>query len=110
MAGQDTGQGGGMSPPRVRLESRHWFGKTMAGVVLGYALAVALSGVIALLTPGGLAGEGKLQFNMWMIPLLWATVLGFVFLFRDGRRAWLWLGLATLAAFGLLSLLKLWLG
>ncbi len=99
-----------MNGARVRLQSRHWFGKTMAGVVLGYALSVALSGVIALLTPGGFAGEGKVQFNMWMIAPLWATVLGFVFLFRDGRRAWLWLGMATLAAFGLLSLLKAWLG
>ena len=96
-----------MSPPRERLQARHWFAKTMAGVVLGYALSVALSGVIALLTPGGLAGEGKIQFTMWMIPPLWATVLGFVFLFRDGRRAWLWLGLGTLAASGLLWLLKM---
>ena len=39
---------------RVRLESRHWLGKTLAGTVLGYTLAVALSGVIAWLTPGGL--------------------------------------------------------
>ena len=99
-----------MSGARTRLQSRHWFGKTTAGVVLGYALSVALSGVIALLTPGGLAGEGKLQFNMWMIAPLWATVLGFVFLFRDGRRAWSWLGAATLAASGLLALLKAWLG
>jgi hypothetical protein len=99
-----------MNAPRERLQSRHWFGKTMAGLVLGYALAVALSGVIALLTPGGLGGEGKIQFNMWMIPPLWATVLGFVFLFRDGRRAWWWLGLATVAAFGLLWALKAWLG
>ncbi|MQP75091.1 hypothetical protein CQ393_04170 [Stenotrophomonas sp. MYb238] len=99
-----------MNAPRERLQSRHWFGKTMAGLVLGYALAVALSGVIALLTPGGLGGEGKIQFNMWMIPPLWATVLGFVFLFRDGRRAWSWLGLATVAAFGLLWALKAWLG
>ncbi|MFC4820816.1 hypothetical protein [Dokdonella ginsengisoli] len=98
-----------MSAVRPRLHSRHWFGKTCAGAVLGYALAVALSGVIALLTPGGFAGEGKVQFTMWMIAPIWATVLGFVFLFRDSLRAWLWLGLATAAAFGLLWAMKSWL-
>ncbi|MGE8280933.1 MAG: hypothetical protein ACN6O2_10900 [Stenotrophomonas sp.] len=99
-----------MSTQRQRLESRHWFGKTMAGVVLGYALSVALSGVLALLTPGGFAGEGKIQFNMWMIAPLWAGVLGFVYLFRDSRRAWLWLSLATVLAFAVLWLLKAWKG
>ncbi|MCL7714799.1 hypothetical protein [Stenotrophomonas mori] len=99
-----------MSAPRVRLQSRHWLGKTLAGTLLGYPLSVALSGVIALLTPGGFAGEGKLQFNMWMIVPLWATVLGFVFLFRDAQRAWAWLGAATLAASGLLWALKTGLG
>lgn len=87
---------------RPRLDSRHWLGKTLAGAVLGYTLSVALSGVIALLTPGGLEGGGKIQFNMWMIAPLWATVLGFVYLFRDSLRAWLWLGLANAFAFAVL--------
>ena len=78
-----------VSATRQRLQSRHWLGKTLAGTVLGYTLAVALSGIIALLTPGGFAGEGKVQFNMWMIAPVWATVLGFVFLFRSTLRAWL---------------------
>lgn len=91
---------------RVRLDNRHWPGKTLAGTVLGYTLAVALSGVVAWLTPGGLQGAGKIQFNMWMIAPLWAGVLGFVYLFRDSLRAWLWLGLANALAFGLLWLLQ----
>lgn len=99
-----------MSAVRPRLQSRHWFGKASAGVVLGYALSVALSGVIALATPGGFAGEGKVQFTMWMIAPVWANVLGFVFLFRDGVRAWAWLGAATAAAFGLLWAMKSWMG
>lgn len=99
-----------MNAPRERLQSRHWFGKTMAGFVLGYALAVALSGVFALLTPGGLGGGGKIQFVMWTIAPVWATVLGFVYLFRDSVRAWLWLGAATVVAFGLLWALKAWVG
>ena len=87
---------------RPRLDSRHWLGKTLAGVVLGYTLSITLTGVIALLTPGGLEGGGKIQFNMWMIAPLWATVLGFVYFFRDSLRAWLWLGLANAVAFAAL--------
>lgn len=91
-----------MSAPRERLDSRHWFGKTCAGTVLGFSLALALSGLFALLSPGGLVmHEGKLQFTMWLLPPLWATVLGGVYLFRDSLRAWLWLGAANLLAFGL---------
>lgn len=96
---------------RPRLDSRHWFGKTSAGVVLGYTLSIALSGVMAGLTPGGFGGgAGKIQFNMWMIAPLWASVLGFVYLFRDSLRAWLWLGLANVVSFGLLWAVKSWLG
>ena len=94
---------------RVRLQSRHWFGKTMAGFFLGYALAVAFSGVIAVLTPGGFAGEGKVQFNMWMVAPVWATVLGFVYLFGNSLRAWLWLGAANVVAWGVVWGLKAWL-
>ena len=96
---------------RPRLDSRHWFGKTSAGIVLGYTLSVVLSGVIAALTPDGLeGGGGKIQFNMWMIAPIWASVLGFVYLFRDSVRAWLWLGLANAAAFSMLWTVKSWLG
>ena len=99
-----------MSAPRVRLQSRHWLGKTMAGLLLGYALSLAFSGLFALLTPGGLGGEGKIQVVMWTIAPAWATVLGFVYLFRDSRNAWLWLGGATALAWALLGLLKVWMG
>ena len=97
-----------VSATRQRLQSRHWLGKPLAGTVLGYTLAVALSGIIALLTPGGFAGEGKVQFNMWMIAPVGATVLGLVCRFRDSLRAWLWLGLANLLAWGVLWALKAW--
>ena len=98
-----------MSMQRVKLDSRHWFGKTMAGALLGYALALALSGVIALLTPNGFVGSGKVQFTMWMVAPLWATVLGFVYLFRSSVRAWLWLGAANVLAWTVLWGLKAWL-
>ena len=87
-----------------RLSSAHWFGKSSAGLVLGFLLAVAISGLCAWLTPDGVpGGNGKIQFVMWLIAPFWAGVLCFVFLFRDSRRAWLWLGGANLIAFGLLA-------
>jgi hypothetical protein len=93
-----------MTSPRHRLDSADWFGKTAAGLVLGFSLALAVSGLCAWLTPGGIAGgNGKIQFVMWLIAPLWAGVLCFVFLFRDGRRAWCWLAVANLLAFGLLA-------
>lgn len=93
---------------RTRLESCHWFGKTCAGVVLGFGLALALSGLFAWLGPDGIdAGGGKTQFNMWLIAPLWAGVLSFVYLFADSRRVWLWLGLANVLAFGLLWAVRL---
>ena len=97
-----------MSSPRVRLQSRHWFGKTMAGVVLGFGLALALTGLFAWLGPDGIdGGGGKNQFNMWLVAPLWAGVLSFVYLFRDSTRAWLWLGLANVLVFGLLWAVRL---
>ena len=93
-----------MTSPRHRLDSAEWFGKTAAGLVLGFSLALAVSGLCAWLTPGGIAGgNGKIQFVMWLIAPLWAGVLCFVFLFRDSRRAWCWLAVANLLAFGLLA-------
>lgn len=103
--------GKGAMPAARRLESRHWFGKSCAGVLLGFGLAVALSGLFAWLSPGGVEGNGgKTQFNMWLIAPIWAGVLSFVFLFRDSLRAWLWLGAANLAAFGLLGAIRLVMG
>ena len=96
-----------MSEARMRLQSNHWFGKTCAGVVLGFGLALAVSGLFAWLGPDGInAGGGKNQFNMWLMAPLWATVLSFVYLFRSSLRAWLWLGAANVLAFGLLWLTR----
>ncbi|HVH33614.1 MAG TPA: hypothetical protein VM847_05830 [Tahibacter sp.] len=100
-----------MSSDALRLDSRHWFGKTCAGAVLGFGLALAVSGLFAWLGPGGVdAGSGKIQFTMWLMAPVWTAVLSFVFLFRDSLRAWIWLGAANVAAFGLLWLAQSVLG
>ena len=99
-----------MSALPPRLESRHWFGKTCAGVLLGFGLALALSGLFAWLGPDGIdAGSGKRQFNMWLMAPVWATVLSFVYLFRTSLRAWLWLGAANGVAWSAFLGLRAWL-
>lgn len=80
------------------LSTRGWFGKASAGVILGFALALAMSGIFLRL-PGG-AG-GKMQLAMWLMAPVWALVFSFVFLFRSPLAAWAWLGLFTAIAFAL---------
>lgn len=85
--------------PRTRAD---WLLQSTAGAVLGFTLAIALSGLFAWLGPGGLTPLNKYQFTMWMVPPLWLGVLSAVFLFRSGAAAWAGLGAANLLAFGAL--------
>lgn len=81
-----------------------WFGRAAAGLLLGFVIALALSGLFAWFGPAGLAGgPGKTQFNMWLIAPVWGLVLSFVFLFPTARSAWLWLGAAALLLAGFLA-------
>jgi hypothetical protein len=79
-----------------------WWSKPFAGAVLGATLAFALAGVFAWIGPDGIAAPDKSQFVMWLIAPLWLTVFGFVWLFRTGIQALLWLGGANLLAWSLL--------
>lgn len=85
-----------------------WVGKSTAGVLLGFTLAVALAAGFALFAPGSLQlYNGKHQLTMWLTGFLWAFILAGTFLFRDGRRAWLWLGVANLICYGALSVWRM---
>lgn len=78
-----------------------WVSKTLAGVLLGLTLAMAISGVfsqLALDMP--LPTRGQLM--MWMVPPIWLGVCSGVYFFASGLRAWLWLGGANLIAYGLM--------
>ena len=80
------------------LSSRDWFGKTAAAVLLGFLLAVGISGLWGWFGVGGITGgPAKMQLNMWMVPPVWALVCAFVFFFRSTRAAWGWLALMNLA-------------
>ncbi|GAB3449385.1 hypothetical protein [Insolitispirillum peregrinum] len=82
----------------------HWWAKTLAGVICGFALALALATLFHQLTPGG---PGKLMLLMWLISPLWLTMASLVYLFRDGWRAWGWLGGASVLAYGAVFVSKL---
>lgn len=86
--------------------SRDWVSKILAGVLGGFGLGIALSGLFAFLTPGALDEPGKLQIVMWLVPPIWIGTMSATFAMRDGHRAWLWLAGVNGAAFLLLALAR----
>ena len=91
------------APP---LTSRNWLGKASAGLILGFALAVGLSGLLAwAIGANDTYFSTKGQLTMWSISPVWCLILSFVFLFRSGLRAWTALGSATLVVWGALWML-----
>lgn len=84
----------------------HWWRKTLAGVVGGFTLSLALSGLFAWAGPGGIGAPDKVQFNMWLLALLWLLLMSGVYLFRTGNQALLWLAGANLVAWPLLWLVR----
>lgn len=92
-----------MSKP---LSSRDWFGKSAAGLILGFALALGAAGVFQRLAGvGDTFFSTKGQFAMWLMSPVWALTLSFCFLFRSATRAWSWLAGANLLVWGLVLLL-----
>lgn len=85
-------------PPQPPIR-RDWWSKSLAGVLLGFTLAIALSGLVTWVGPGGPLAMNKFQFTMWIVAPVWLGVVSFCFLFRSGLRAWLWLGGANLLAY-----------
>ncbi len=74
---------------KAQLTSRDWFGKASAGLVLGLAIALGLSGLLAEamgLKDTYFSLQG--QLTMWLMAPVWAIILSFCFLFRSGQRAW----------------------
>lgn len=81
-----------------------WLRKSLAGSVLGFTLAIALAGLFAVSSPGGLEARNKYQLVMWLVAPIWLCVASLVFLFRSGLFAFLLLGGANVLAFGALYL------
>jgi len=87
----------------------HWWRKSIAGLVLGYTLALGLAGLFAWYGPGGIAPGNKTQFNMWIIAPMWMLIFSLSFLFKTGNRALIWLTIANIATFGLLNVTRVYL-
>ncbi|MFT4173837.1 MAG: hypothetical protein QM639_14835 [Rhodocyclaceae bacterium] len=84
---------------------RDWVSKTLAGGLLGLCIAMAASAVFAHLA-SSLPLPTRGQLVMWMVPPLWLGIFGGVYFFASGLRAWLWLGGASLALWGLVLALR----
>lgn len=67
-----------------------WFAKTLAGLLLGFTFALGCCALFLLLTPGMAIGA-KVQLAMWLFMPVWLTVLSLIYLFENGKRAWLWM-------------------
>ena len=70
-----------------------WWTKSLAGLILGFTLALGLVGLFAWFGPGGIDADTKVQFNMWLITPIWLLILSFSFMFKTGLRAIGYLGL-----------------
>ncbi|WMN58550.1 hypothetical protein NI389_09780 [Pseudoalteromonas xiamenensis] len=91
---------------QVQAFQADWLSKTLAGMLLGLALAYVCIALFAWYGPGGIDAQDKVQFNMWMIAPLWFSIFSATYVFRTGKRAWLLLGIPTLALYGVFFLLR----
>jgi hypothetical protein len=84
---------------------RDWVSKTLAGALLGLALALGASGVFSQLN-ADMPLPVRGQLAMWMVAPVWLGTLGSVYFFQSGLRAWLWLAGASLLIHGALLVLR----
>jgi len=88
------------------LDGAGWFGKVMAGLVLGAALATGLMGVLGLF----FHADAQLktvtsQLLRWFPGPVWGILAAFSFLFRSPRQAWVVLALLNGSVWALFFLL-----
>lgn len=78
--------------------------RALAGIVAGFFLAAALTGLGCWLAPSPWQ-QALVPSLVAFIPL-WMAAATAAFAFGNGRRAWTGLGLAAVAGFALLWLLR----
>lgn len=72
----------------------------LAAALLGLPLTVGLIGLVALAWPGD-PRVTTLPWVMMAFPT-WVAMMTLAFVFKSARRAWLWMGGATVACFAML--------
>lgn len=85
----------------ARVLASPWTTKTLAGLLLGYALALAVVALFVALVPA--PATQTFQMAMWLVVPVWLTVLSFVYLFPTAVGAWAWLGGGTALAWALVA-------
>lgn len=90
------------SQPTIRQD---WIAKTLAGIILGFGIALGCSGLF-LLMASEMGSSASAQLVMWLLSPVWLTILSTVYLFRSGPSAWLWLASLNILVFALFFLIK----
>lgn len=85
---------------------RDWLSKTLAGTLLGFALALGCCGLFVLIAQD-MRASPRAQLAMWRFIPVWLAALGGCFAFRSGARAWAWLGAANVLVFAVLVVERL---
>lgn len=80
----------------------HLLHHALVGSVLGFPLAVWLSGALIYHPWGAQGDSATYQLAMWSVPALWATAIALSFLARSRAACWMALLLANAAAYALL--------
>ncbi|CAB3629186.1 hypothetical protein [Achromobacter aegrifaciens] len=94
-----------MKPAKPAPIRRDWISKSLAGALLGFALAMGASATLAALT-AGIPLATRSQLAMWLVPPVWLGVASTVYFFASGLRAWIWLGGACVLLYGGLLVVK----
>ncbi|MBD9382383.1 hypothetical protein IB258_14095 [Achromobacter sp. ACM02] len=94
-----------MKPVKPAPIRRDWISKSLAGALLGFALAMGASATLAALT-AGIPLATRSQLAMWLVPPVWLGVASTVYFFASGLRAWIWLGGACVLLYGGLLVAK----
>ena len=72
---------------RAQKIQPHWWRKSLIAIVFGLTLTYGIVAIFAWFGPGGINAVMKVQFNMWLISLIWLPILTFIFLFKTAARA-----------------------
>jgi hypothetical protein len=70
----------------------------LVGALLGFPLAVFLSGVLVYHVVDAAHDIAAYQVTMWIVPVLWAAVIGAAFLAPSKRVCWALLLVSNLVA------------
>jgi hypothetical protein len=89
-------------PVPRHIVAGHWIGKTTAGLFCGLALALALSGLLVQAARTTRGDAGLAEVAMLAVAPIWTAVFALAFAFRQGWRAWAWLGASSVLAWALL--------